>query len=87
VVDNDKFPERVGREILKNIKARAAQQNLWQGQFYIEKLGEYKRVERSLSESDEIYITGKVGFFNRTVEWCARIKFRHASLDKCPGAN
>jgi len=69
VVRNDKFPERVGREILKEIKAGNPQQGLWHGLFYVEKLGEYKRVKISLPDADRMLITGKVGFFSRTAEW------------------
>jgi len=69
VVRNDKFPERIGREILKEIKASDAKENVWHGLFYIETLGEYKRVEISLSDTERLLITGKVGFISRTAEW------------------
>jgi len=69
VVRNDKSPERVGREILKNVKASSTQQNMWHGQIYIEKLGKYKGVEISLSEAGDMLITGKVGFFSRSTQW------------------
>ena len=69
VIRNDQFPERAGREILKEIQAANAQKNLWHGLFYVEKLGEYKRVEIFLSKAGQMLITGKVGFFSRTTEW------------------
>jgi len=69
VVRSDKSPERVGRKILKEIKSSSKHQNLWYGLLYIEKLGEYKRVEISLPDSERMLITGKVGFFSRTAEW------------------
>ena len=69
VVRNDQHPNRVGREVLKTIKADSRQQNLWQALFYIEKLGEYKRVKIALPEADRMLITGKVGFISRSVEW------------------
>ncbi len=69
VVRNDKAPERVGREMIKEIKPSSKLQNLWHGMLYVEKLGEYKRVEISLSGAKRMLITGKVGFFSRTVEW------------------
>ncbi|MFB1002132.1 MAG: hypothetical protein QMC22_06285 [Pseudomonadales bacterium] len=69
VVRNDKFPERVGREILKTIKTANPQQSLWHGLFYVEKLGEYKRVEISFPDADRMLITAKKGLFSHTVEW------------------
>ena len=33
------------------------------------KLGEYKDVEISLPEADQMLIKGRVGFMSRTVEW------------------
>ena len=41
VVRNDKFPDRVGREILKGLEADKSEQGLWRGLIYIEKLAEY----------------------------------------------
>ena len=32
VVRNDKYPERVGREILKDLQADSSEQGLWRGQ-------------------------------------------------------
>ena len=69
VVRNDKFPERVGREILKELKADGSEQGLWTGQVYAEKLGEYKDAEITLAEPDLMTIKVKVGFMSRTVEW------------------
>lgn len=69
VVRNDKFPERVGREIVRELKADGSKENLWQGQVYAEKLGEYKDVEISLAEPDLMQFKVKVGFMSRTVEW------------------
>jgi hypothetical protein len=42
---------------------------LWHGVIYVEKLGEYKDVEISLPEADQMLIKGRVGFMSRTVEW------------------
>ena len=69
VVRNDKFPERVGRKILKDLEADKSKQDLWHGLIYAEKLGEYKDVEVSLPEADRMLFKGKVGFISRTVEW------------------
>ena len=69
VVRNDKFPDRVGRKILKDLAADKSDQGMWHGLIYVEKLGEYKDVEVSLPEADRMLITGKVGFISRTVDW------------------
>ncbi len=69
VVRNDKFPERVGREIVRELQADESKDNLWRGQVYAEKLGEYKDAEISLSEPDLMQFKVKVGFISRTVEW------------------
>lgn len=69
VVRNDKFPERVGREILKDLVADDSEDGLWRGQVYAEKLGEYKDAQISLAEPDLMEITVKVGFISRTVKW------------------
>lgn len=69
VVRNDKFPERVGREIVRHLKADGSKENLWQGQVYAEKLGEYKDAEISLAEPDLMQFKVKVGFMSRTIDW------------------
>ena len=69
VVRNDKFPERVGREIVRHLKADGSKENLWQGQVYAEKLGECKDAEISLKEPDLMQFKVKVGFMSRTIEW------------------
>lgn len=69
VVRNDKFPDRVGRKVLKDLQADESEQGLWHGLIYAEKLGEYKDVVVSLPEADQMHFTGKVGFMSRTVEW------------------
>jgi hypothetical protein len=69
VVRNDKFPDRVGREIVKGLKADQSERNLWRGQIYAERLGEYKDAEISLPEPDRMQFKVKVGFMSRTVDW------------------
>lgn len=69
VVRNDRFPERVGREIVKDLKADDSKENLWLGQVYAEKLGEYKNAEISLQEPGRMEFKVKVGFMSRTIEW------------------
>jgi hypothetical protein len=69
VVRNDKYPERVGREIVNGLEADQSEENLWHGQVYAERLGEYKDAEISLPEPDRMTFKVKVGFMSRTVEW------------------
>lgn len=69
VVRNDRFPERVGREILKDLRPDDAESDLWSGQVYAERLGEYRDARISLPEPDRMKIKVKVGFISRSVEW------------------
>ena len=69
VVRNEIYPERVGREILKDLRADDKQEGLWRGQVFAEKLGEYKDAEISLPEAGQMEIKVKVGFISRSVEW------------------
>jgi hypothetical protein len=69
VIRNDKFPDRVGREIVKGLAADESEENLWRGQVYAERLGEYRDAEISLPEPDRMQFKVKVGFISRTVEW------------------
>ena len=69
VVRNDKFPERVGREFAKDLKADESEENLWHGQIYAERLGEYKKAQIYLPEPDRMEFKIKVGFMSRTIEW------------------
>ena len=78
VLRNDKFPERVGREILKDLQADSSEDGLWRGQIYAEKLGEYKDAEITLPEPGLMKIKVKVGFMSRSVEW--------VRVDKVPPA-
>ncbi len=66
VLRNDKFPERVGRQILKDIESDG---DAWSGQVYAEKLKEYKQAELTLDGEGRLQIKVKVGFLSRTVEW------------------
>ncbi|MEP6389412.1 MAG: hypothetical protein ABJ056_05775 [Halioglobus sp.] len=69
VMRNDKFPERVGREIVKELQADGSKEGLWRGLVYAERLGEYKDAEISLKEPDLMQFEVKVGFMSRTIEW------------------
>ncbi|MDH3993658.1 MAG: DUF2147 domain-containing protein [Gammaproteobacteria bacterium] len=69
VVRNDKFPERVGRKILKDLEADDAEENLWRGQVYVEMSGEFRKVEVTLPEPGRMEFKVRVGFRSRTIEW------------------
>ncbi|MCR9104159.1 MAG: DUF2147 domain-containing protein [Gammaproteobacteria bacterium] len=69
VLRNDKFPERVGREFVKDLKPDESEVNLWRGQVYAEKMGEYRKAEVSLPEPGRMEFKVKVGFVSRTIEW------------------
>lgn len=69
VVRNDNYPERVGRQILRDLRADESEENLWHGQVYAERLGEYRDADISLPEPDRMEFKVKVGFISRTVEW------------------
>ena len=69
VVRNDNYTDRVGREILKELRIDSKASGVWRGQVYAEKLGEYKDAEITLPEPDRMAIKVKVGFISRTVEW------------------
>jgi hypothetical protein len=68
VVRNDKYPERVGRELIKDLEPDDSGQ-LWRGQVWAERLGEYKEAEITLPEPGQMAIEVKVGFMSRTIEW------------------
>ncbi|MFT7403668.1 MAG: hypothetical protein ACI955_000723 [Zhongshania sp.] len=69
VIRNDKYPERVGSVILKNLKADKSKQHLWHGLIYVEKMGEFKNVEVTAPKQERMITKGKVGFLSKSVEW------------------
>jgi hypothetical protein len=69
VVRNDKFPERAGRVVVKELQADDAEENLWHGQVYAERLSEYRKAEISLPEPDRMEFKIKVGFRSPIIEW------------------
>ena len=77
VVRNEEHPERVGREILKDLAADKSEAGVWRGLVYAERLGEYKDAEVSLPEPDSLEMKVKVGFMSRTVSW--------VRVDEVPG--
>ena len=71
-----RYPDRVGRTLLKDLEADTSEQGVWRGLIYVEKLGDYKDVQVSLPDTDRMLITEKVGFMSRTVEWVRVDKIR-----------
>ncbi len=69
VIRNDKYPERVGRELIKDLQADDSEDRVWRAQVWAERLGEYKDAEISLPEPGQMAIKVKVGFISRTIEW------------------
>ena len=69
LVRNDAYPERVGREILKELVLADKDKALWRGQVYAERLGEYKDADIILATSDSLQMKVKVGFMSRTINW------------------
>ena len=63
---NDRFPERVGRQLLKDIKADGEG---WTAQVYVERSEEYRDAKLALSDSGQLEIKVKVGFISRTLAW------------------
>lgn len=75
VVRNEKFPERLGRKVLKDLRPDTSKQGSWRGLVYLEKLGKYTDVEISLSGADRMLFKGHVGFMSRTTEWVRAEKY------------
>ena len=69
VVRNDEYPDRVGRVLLKDLKAAGDEPDLWRGQVYAERFEEYKDAQVSMPEQDQMQIKVKVGFISRTLNW------------------
>ena len=67
VLRNDKFPERVGRKILKGLQPVG--EGEWHGQVYAERMGEYRDVKVLLVAPDKMHFEVKVAFITRTLEW------------------
>jgi uncharacterized protein (DUF2147 family) len=75
VVRNEKFPERLGRKVLKDLRPDTSKQGSWRGLVYLERLGKYTDVEISLSGADRMLFKGQVGFMSRTTEWVRAEKY------------
>lgn len=69
VVRNDVYPEREGRELLKDLTADESEEAQWRGQVYAEAMGEYKDAEVTLDDAGMMRVKVKVGFISRTIKW------------------
>ncbi len=69
VARNDEHPDRVGRVLLKDVRADEEESGSWKGQVYAERLEEYKDAGITLTDPDHMQIKVKVGFMSRTVTW------------------
>ena len=69
VIRNDKYPDRVGQKLLKDLNGEKDEKPTWQGKIYIEKRQEYLDVDVSIPVKDYMVVTGKLGFFSKSIEW------------------
>lgn len=68
IVRHDKFPERVGQVMLKALK-RDSDMNIWRGEVYLQKRGEFRNVEVLLPEPNRMLTIGKMGFLSKSAGW------------------
>ncbi len=69
VVRNDRNPAAAGRVLLRDLTADGAEANLWRGQVFAVRLGEFRDAEVRVLEADRMQILVKVGLMRRTVGW------------------
>ena len=69
VVRNDRNPAAAGRVLLRDLTADGAEANLWRGQVFAVRLGEFRDAEVRVLEADRMQILVKVGLMRRTVSW------------------
>jgi uncharacterized protein (DUF2147 family) len=68
VVRNDRNPAAAGRLLLKDLKP-GDEANVWRGQVFAVRLGEFRDAQVRLTGDDRMEILVKVGFMSRTVTW------------------
>jgi hypothetical protein len=68
VVRNDRNPAAAGRILLKDLMAED-EVNVWRGQVFAVRLGEFRDAQVRLARADRMEILVKVGFMSRTVTW------------------
>ena len=69
VVRNDKKPEAVGFEVVRNLEVSQDEDDSWKGDVFAAPLGEYKPAEIMLLKEDTMRFRVKVGFMRRSVDW------------------
>ena len=68
VVRNDRNPAAAGRLLLRDLKL-GDEANVWRGQVFAVRLGEFRDAQVRLIDADSMEILVKVGFMSRTVTW------------------
>ena len=66
---NDVNADAVGRTVLKNLTPDEGSPDVWRGQIYAARLGEYRDAVITLLDPSRMQIVVKVGFRSRTVVW------------------
>ena len=69
VVRNDKKPEAVGFEVVRDLEVSQSEDNSWKADVFAAPLGEYKPAEVMLLEENTLRFRVKVGFMRRSVDW------------------
>ena len=66
---NDNFPERVGTQLGRNIIPDPEAAGEWKAELYAQRLEEYREGTITLPEENQMTMTVKVGFLNRSIDW------------------
>ena len=74
VTRNEHNPDAVGRVVLKSLVADSNAENLWRGQVFAARLGEFRDAEVRVVDGQRLEITVKVGFMSRTVGWTKQVQ-------------
>ncbi|MGI9325663.1 MAG: DUF2147 domain-containing protein [Pseudomonadales bacterium] len=73
VTQNERNPSAVGRVILKSLVSDREVDNLWRGQVFAARLGEFRDAQVRVVDDQRLEITVKVGFMSRTVRWTREV--------------
>jgi len=73
IIRNEHNPDAVNRVILKALVADRAVDDLWRGQVFAPRLGEFRDAEVRVANDQRLEITVKVGFISRTVAWTRQV--------------
>jgi uncharacterized protein (DUF2147 family) len=66
---NDVNADAVGRTLLKDVTADKASPEVWRGQIYAARLGEYRDAQITLINPSNMQIEVKVGIMSRAISW------------------